>query len=102
MKRQKNTAQMKKQRRNSQSQIIKGEISNLPEREFRTMIVEMIQRLENRMEKMQEALNIVNTATKNIEEIKNKQTEINNTITEIKNTLERINSRTSEAEEQIT
>ena len=39
------------------------------------------------MEKMQEALNIVNTATKNIEEIKNKQTEINNTITEIKNTL---------------
>ena len=63
------------------------------------MIVEMIQRLENRMEKMQEALNIVNTATKNIEEIKNKQTEINNTITEIKNTLERTNSKITEAEE---
>ena len=31
---------------------------------------------------------ISNTITKNIEEIKNKQTEMNNTITEIKNTLE--------------
>ena len=59
--------QIKEQGRNSQHKINKEEISNLPEREFRTMIVEMIQRLENRMEKMQEALNIVNTITKVIE-----------------------------------
>jgi len=45
------------------------------------MIAEMIQRLENRTVKMQEALNTVNTVTKDIEEIKNKQTEMNNTIT---------------------
>ena len=38
---QKNTAQMKEQRRNSQHQVIKGERSNLPEREFRIMIVEI-------------------------------------------------------------
>ena len=63
------------------------EISNLPEREFRIMIVKMLQRLENRMEKMQEAFSTVNTITKDIEEI-NKQTEMNNTITEIKKTLE--------------
>ena len=37
------------------------------------MIVKMLQRLENRMEKMQEAFNTVNTITKDIEEIKNKQ-----------------------------
>ena len=37
------------------------EISNLPEREFRIMIVKMLQRLENRMEKMQEAFNTVNS-----------------------------------------
>ena len=61
----------------------------------------MLRRLENRMEKMQEAFNIVNTITKDIEEIKNKQTEMNNTITEIKNTLEGTNSRKTEAEEQI-
>ena len=53
----------------------------------------MFQRLGNRKEKMQGIINIVNTITKDIEEIKNKQTEINNTITEIKNTLEGTNNR---------
>ena len=52
------------------------------------------------MEKMQEAFNIVNTVTKDIEEIKNKQTEMNNTITEIKNILEGTN-RITEAEGRI-
>ena len=51
MTRQRNTAQMKEQDRNQQDQINKEEISNLPEREFRIMIVKMLQRLENRMEK---------------------------------------------------
>jgi len=55
----------------------------------------MIKDLENKMEKMQESIN------KDPEELKNKHTETNNTITEIKNTLEGINSRISEAEEQI-
>ena len=87
MKRQRNIAQMKEQGRNSQGQINVEEISNLPEREFRMMIVKMLPRLENRIEKMQETLNTVNTITKDIEEIKNKQTEMNTTITEIKNTL---------------
>ena len=61
----------------------------------------MLQRLENRMDKMQKAFNTVNTTTKDIEEIKNKQAEMNNTIIEIKNTLERTNSRITEAEEWI-
>ena len=50
---------------------------------------------------MQETLNTVNTITKDIEEIKNKQTEMNNTITEIKNTLKGTSSRITEAEEWI-
>ena len=49
------------------------------------------------MEKMQEALSTVNTITKGIKEIKNKQTEMNNTITEIKNTIEGTKSRITEA-----
>ena len=53
MKRQRNTAQMKEQGRN-QDQINEEEISNLPEKEFRIMIVKMFRSLENRMEKMQE------------------------------------------------
>ena len=52
MKRQRNTTQMKGQGRNSQDQINEEERSNLSEREFRVMIVKMLQRLENRMEKI--------------------------------------------------
>ena len=80
MKRQRNTTQMKGQGRNSQDQINEEEISNLPEREFRIMIVKMLQKLESRMEKKQEAFNMVNAITKDIEEIKNIQTKMNNTI----------------------
>ena len=101
MKRQRNIAQMKEQGRNSQDQITEEQISNLPERELRIMIVKMFQRLENRMKKMQEIFNTVNTITNDIEETKNKQTEIDNTIAEIKNTLEGTNSRITEIEEQI-
>ena len=64
------------------------------------MLVKMLQRLENRMEKIKETINTVNIITKDIEEIKKKQTEMNNTITEI-NTLEGINSRIAEAEKWI-
>ena len=79
--------------RNTEVQINEEEISDLPEKEFRIVIVKMIKNLENKMEKMQESIN------KNLDELKNKLTETNNTITEIKNTLGGINSRTSEAEE---
>ena len=88
MKIKRNTAQMKEQARNSQDQINKEEISNLPEKEFRIMIVKLLWGLENRMEKIQEKINTVIIITKDIDGIKNKQTEMNNTITEIKTTLE--------------
>ena len=94
MKRQRNTAQMKEQTRNTEVQINEEEIGKLPEKEFRIMIVKMIKNLENRMEKMQESIN------KDLEELKNKHTETKNTITEIKNKLEGINSRISKTEEQ--
>ena len=53
----------------------------------------MIKSLENKMQKMQESIN------KDLEELKYKHT--NNSVTEIKNTLEGINSRMSEAGEEI-
>ena len=59
------------------------------------MIVNLIQNLGNRMEKIQETFN------NDLEEIKNKQTVMNNTITKIKNTLKGIKSRITEAEEWI-
>ena len=45
------------------------DIGNLPEKEFRIMIVKMIQDLGKTMEKMQEMF------TKDLQELKNKQTD---------------------------
>ena len=99
MKRQRAMYQMKEQDKTPEKQLNEMEISNLPEKEFRIMIVKMIQglrkRMEAKIEKMQKMLN------KDLEELKNKQTEMNNTITEMKTTLEGINSRITEAEERI-
>ena len=85
---------MKEQSKNPPDQTNEEEIGSLPEKEFRIMIVKMIQNLGNRMEKTQ-------TFNKDLEELKSKQTMMNNTISEIKNSLEGINSRITEAEEQI-
>ena len=91
--------QMKEQDKTTEKQLNEVQIGNLPEKEFRIIIVKMIQdlrkRMEEKIEKMQEMFN------KDLEELKNKQTEMKNTITEMKNTLEGINSRITEAEERI-
>ena len=87
--------QTKDQGKNLPHQTNEEEIGSLPEKEFRIMIVKMIQNLGNRMEKIQETFN------KDLEELKSKQTVMNNTINYIKNSLEGINSRITEAEEQI-
>ena len=75
MKRQRAMYQMKEQDKTLEKQLNEMEIGNLPEREFRKMIVKMIQDLGKRMEvkteKMQEIFN------KDLEELKNKQTEMN-------------------------
>ena len=55
--RQKNTAQMKDQIRNTEVQINEEEIGKLPEKEFRIMIVKMIKNLEIKLGKMQESIN---------------------------------------------
>ena len=67
MKKQKVMSQMKGQDKTPEKEINEVEIGNLPEKEFRIMIVKMIQDLRKRMEKMQELF------TKNLEQQKNKQ-----------------------------
>ena len=75
MKRQRNTQQVKEQDKCPPSQTKEEEIGNLADKEFRIMIMKMIQNLENKMElqinsletrieKMQEMFN------EDIEEIK--------------------------------
>ena len=83
------------------------EIGNLPEKEFRIIIIiKMIQNLENKVElqknsletkteKMQEMFN------KDLEELKKRQLKMNNAINEIKITLEGTMSRITETEDRI-
>ena len=67
--------QMKEQGKNLPDQTNEEEIGSLPEKEFRAMIVKVIQNLgNNRMEKIKETFN------KDLEELKSKQTMMNNKI----------------------
>ena len=85
---------MKEQGKNPPDQPNEEDIGSLPEKEFRLMIVKMIQSLGNRKEKIQETIN------KDQEELKSKQTMMNNTRNDIKNSLEVINGRINEEEER--
>ena len=93
MKRQRNNQQVKEQDKCPPNQTKEEEIGNLPDKEFRIMIVKMIQNLEikmdsqinsleTRIEKMQERFN------KDLEEIKKSQYIMNNAMNEIRNTRE--------------
>ena len=83
-------SQMKGQDKIPEKQLIEVEIGNLPE-EVTKVIVKMIQDLRRRMEAKIEKIQEV--FTKDLQELRNKQTEMNNT-------LEGINSRIREAEAQ--
>ena len=96
MKRQRNIQQVKEQAKCPPNQTKEEEIRNLPEKEFRIMIVKVIQNLENKMElqinrletrieKMQERFN------KDLKEIKKSQYIMNNAMNKIRNTLEATN-----------
>ena len=73
MKRQRAIYQMKEQDKTPEKQLNEVEIGNLPEKEFRILIVKMIQDLGKRMEakikKMQEMF------IKDLEELKNNRDE---------------------------
>ena len=65
---------MKEQGKNPPDQTNEEEIGSLPEKEFKVMIVKMMQNLGNRMEKIQETFN------KDLEELGSKQKMMNHTI----------------------
>ena len=73
MRRQKNMSQVKEQGKNLQDQINEEETGNLPEKEFRVMIVKMIQNLRNRMEAQIEK--IKEMFNKDLEELKTNRDE---------------------------
>ena len=98
MKRQRNIQQVKEHDKCPSNQTKEEEIGRIPGEEFRIIIVKMVQNLENKMElqidrletkieKVQEMFN------KDLEEIKKSRSIMNNATTEIKSTLEGTNSR---------
>ena len=80
------------------NQTKEEELGSPPEKEFRIMIVSMIQNLENKMELQ---INILETRTENMQEMFNKDLSVNNEITKIKSTLEGTKSRINEAEDRV-
>ena len=65
------------------------------------MIVKMFQNLKNRMKKIQEAIDMINTITKDVEETNLKQTKWVIQLLKLKNTLEGTNSRLMEVEVEL-
>ena len=94
MRHQRSSFKTKEQDKNTQKTPNDEEIGNLPEKEFRVMIVKMIQDLGRRIETQIE--NLKEMFNKELEDLKGK---MNSTISEMKNTLEGNNSRITEAEE---
>ena len=68
--------QTKEQGKNPQDQINEEEVGNLPEKEFRLMIVKMIQNLGNRIKKKQKKKK--KTFNKDLEGLKNSNEQHNN------------------------
>jgi len=75
MKRQRNTQQVEEQDKCPPNQTKEEDIGNLPDKEFRIMIVKMIQNLENKMELQKNCLEtrihkVQERFKKDLEEIK--------------------------------
>ena len=69
--------QMKEQGKNIPDQTNEEEIGSLPGKEFRVIVVKVMQNLGNRMEEIQETFN------NDLEKLKSKQTVMNDTVNEI-------------------
>ena len=69
MKKQRNTQQVKEHEKRPPSQTKEGEIGNLPEKEFRIMIIKITQNIENKMELQ---INSLETKIEKMQEMFNK------------------------------
>ena len=90
---------MREKGKTPENQLSDEEILSLQEKDFRLLMLKMMQDIGNKLEAKMD--NLQETLTKEIQDIKLKQEEMQNTITEINNSLEAANSRIQEAEEQI-
>ena len=71
------------------------EISNLPDKRFKIMVIKRLTQLDRRTEKHGDNF------SKELENIRKNQSELKDSITEVKNTLAGINSRLDDRDEWI-
>ena len=99
MKRQRTITQMREKGKNPENQLSDQEILSLQEKDCRLWMLKMMQDIGNKLKTKID--NLQQTMSKEIQDLKIKQSEMQNTITEIKNSVETSNSRIQEAEERI-
>ena len=100
MKRQRTKTQIKEKETATEKQLSDLEIISLQEKDFRLLMLKMMQDIGNKLEAKMD--NLQETLSKEIQDIKLKQEEMQNAITEIKkNSLAAANSRIQEAVERI-
>ena len=81
---------MRENEKTPEKQLSHEEILSLQEKDFRLLVLKMMQDIGNKLEAKMD--NLQETLRKEIQDIKLKQEEMQNTITEIKNSLEAANS----------
>ena len=84
MRRQRNMAQRKEQFKMPEKELNEMEINNLPDAEFKTLVIRMLKEL-----------------SEDLSSVKKTPSEMKDTLTEIKNNLQGNNSRVDEAKNQI-
>ena len=77
------------------NELIKNDLSNIMEQEFRIIVIKLIAGLEKRIEDNGESI------TTEIKGLRNSQEELKNAINELQNKMEATTARIEEAEERI-
>ena len=91
MKRQRTITQMREKEKNPEKQLSDQEILSLQEKDFRVLMIKMMQDIGNKLEAKMD--NLQETLSKEIQDVKRKQEEMQNSITEIKNSLKAAKGR---------
>ena len=95
MTKRKNSPQENLQEITTANELIKNDLNNITESEFRIIVIKLIAGLENSIEDSRESI-----ATE-IKGLRNSQEELKNAINELQNKMETTTARIEEAEERI-
>ena len=94
-------SQMKEQNKIPEIELNKMDTSNLPDTDFKTLVIRILNELRRRVDELSENfIKEIGNIIIEVESIEKNQSEMKNILTEMKNTLQGINNRVDEAEDQ--